>query len=250
MISVAKKAVVAATSMLPASLLSGWLTATLLRKAQMLSPKDGLRLLFEVEAGIYPLEGALSVAYGNGVHTKHKHTRYHDFFIQRVKPGNRVLDIGCGIGALAHAVAEHGGVLLYGIDLSEKNIAQANRQFSHERVTFVVGDVLKDLPNENFDIAILSNVLEHLPDRSNFLKRVYQAVQAKKFLIRVPLYERDWRVPLKEEIGIEWRLDPTHETEYTLESFRDEMELANMEIVHLEVRWGEIWCEVQPSAKD
>lgn len=248
MLNWVKKIVLNASMFVPANMLSGWLTTVLISKAQKMEPKDGLRLLFEVEAAIYPVEGALAIAYGKGVHTKHRHTRYHEFFIHRVSAEDRVLDIGCGIGALANAVADRGGVILHGIDLSEKNIAQAKAQFSHERVTFVVGDVLKDLPSETFSVAILSNVLEHLPDRSHFLKRVQQTVQAERFLIRVPVFERDWRVPLKKEVGVEWRLDPTHETEYTLESFQEEMQAANMEIVHLEVRWGEIWSELRPHA--
>ena len=69
-------------------------------------------------------------------------------------------------------------------------------------------------------------------------------VHPSRFLIRVPVFERDWRVPLKRELGVEWRLDPTHETEYTLESFEKEMAAAGLRITYQEVRWGEIWAEV------
>jgi hypothetical protein len=106
-----------------------------------------------------------------------------------------------------------------------------------------VGDVLKDLPKSTFDVAILSNVLEHLPDRPVFLRRLAGVTQVPRFLIRVPLFERDWRVPLKQELGVEWRLDNSHETEYTLESYCKEMAAAGLHIVHQEVRWGEIWTE-------
>jgi hypothetical protein len=44
-------------------------------------------------------------------------------------------------------------------------------------------------------------------------------------------------------LGVEWRLDNTHETEYTLESYFEEMAAAGLCIVHQEVRWGEIWSE-------
>ena len=37
---------------------------------------------------------------------------------------------------------------------------------------------------------------------------------------------------------------PTHETEYTLETFAEEMKEAGLSIQHLEVRWGEIWSVV------
>jgi len=62
----------------------------------------------------------------------------------------------------------------------------------------------------------------------------------------VPLFEREWRVPLKKELGVEWRLDATHETEYTLESFAEELDAAHLQAVYQEVRWSEIWCEAHP----
>jgi hypothetical protein len=58
-------------------------------------------------------------------------------------------------------------------------------------------------------------------------------------LLRVPSFERDWRVPLKQELGIDYRLDPTHFTEYTLESFAQEVGSAGLRVVHQECRWGE-----------
>ena len=100
------------------------------------------------------------------------------------------------------------------------------------------------MPDEKFSVVILSNVLEHLPSRPEFLRRVQDTLRPDRILIRVPVFERDWRVPLKKELGVEWRLDLTHETEYTLETFAEEMHAANLQINHLEVRWGEIWSEV------
>lgn len=93
-------------------------------------------------------------------------------------------------------------------------------------------------------MVVLSNVLEHLPRRPAFLRQIQQLVKPSRILIRVPLFERDWRVPLKRELGVEWRLDQTHETEYTLESFAEEMAAAGLHITHQQVRWGEIWAEV------
>ena len=102
------------------------------------------------------------------------------------------------------------------------------------------------VPDGSFSVIILSNVLEHLPERPSFLRQLYQNTKPDRLLIRVPLFERDWRVPLKRELGVEWRLDPTHETEYTIESFAQEMAEAQLQITYQEVRWGEIWAEVVP----
>lgn len=215
-------------------------------RARRISPDDALRMLFDLDNRLYALQGEMSVRYGNGVHTKHRHTRYHDFFCDRVQDGKRVLDLGCGFGAVAHKVATICRADVVAIDLNFANIAKARELFSHPRVSYIVGDALELTPNGTFDFVILSNVLEHLTDRVQFLTRLMEVVGPARLLIRVPCFDRDWRVPLKRELGSEWRLDPTHETEYTLESFAAETGAAGLRFSHLEVRWGEIWSELCP----
>ncbi|MFQ5419144.1 MAG: class I SAM-dependent methyltransferase [Anaerolineae bacterium] len=214
-----------------------------------LPAKPTLRLLFRLDRWLYYLQGQMAVIYGGGVSPKHRLINYHDFFVERVREGEKALDIGCGIGAVAYDVAERSGAYVTGIDVNAGSVAKAQEKFAHPRVEYRVGDVLRELADERFDVVILSNVLEHLPERPSFLRRLQMAVNPSRLLIRVPLFERDWRVPLKKELGVEWRLDPTHETEYTLETFAAEIEGAKLKIVHLEVRWGEIWSECK-SATD
>ncbi len=216
-------------------------------RARSLSPADGLRFLFALDAAFYPLEGGLAVDYEGGVHTKHRHTHYHDFFVQRVKKGEKILDIGCGIGALSFDIAERSGALVLGIDLNSENIAIARERYSHANVVYHAGNLFEMTLDDHFDVVILSNVLEHIPDRSQFLRRVMQVAWPARILLRVPIFERDWRVPLKQELGLDYRLDPTHETEYTIEDFAAEINEAGLRIVHQEVRWGEIWAEAEPS---
>lgn len=209
------------------------------------TPADSLRLLFNLEAELYSLEGQSAVAYDGGVHTKHRHTRYHDFFIARLRPGEYVLDIGCGNGFLAYDIASRAGARVTGIELQAENIAIARQRFAHPQVEFIQGDALKDLPADSFETVILSNVLEHLPGRVDFLRKVQERLRPRRFLLRVPLFERDWRVPLKKELGVEWRLDSTHEIEYTQEQFACELACAGLYITDFQIRWSEIWCEAR-----
>lgn len=208
-------------------------------------PKAGLRLLLKLNNQIYALTGRLACDYGDGLHPKHRLMKYHDFFVNRLAPGETVIDIGCGNGALSYDMAEHGGAMVTGIELNKASLVEAKEKYTHECLRYVHGDVLKDLPDESFDVAVMSNVLEHLPNRVEFLHAAQKRLSPKCWLIRVPLYERDWRVPLMEELGIDYRLDSTHCTEYTQESFAEEMKQAGFEIVYREIRWGEIWSEVK-----
>ena len=208
------------------------------------SPAGALKLLFSLDALLYQVQGQMAVAYDGGIHSKHRHMKYHDFFTNRIDKTDRVLDIGCGNGAVAYDVAEKSGAQVVGIDFNEDSIKGARERYKSPQLEFRLGDALNVLRDEKFSVVILSNVLEHLPDRPNFLHRVNETLHPKRILIRVPLFERDWRVPLKRELDIEWRLDPTHEIEYTLESFAGEILEAGLVIVYQVVRWGEIWAEV------
>lgn len=236
----------AALRSLPDDELHNLLLELSVSRARELAPADGLRFLLSFEADLYPEQGRLAVAYGGGVHPKHRHMRYHDFFVERIGPGEGVLDLGCGIGAVAYDIAERCQATVVGIDLSPSNIAIAQERFLHARVTYLIGDILRDVPNERFDVVVLSNVLEHLPQRSAFLDRVRKLTLARRFLIRVPMFERDWRVPVKQELGVEWRLDDTHEIEYTLAEFAEETAAAHLQVSELLVRWGEIWARLEP----
>jgi hypothetical protein len=62
------------------------------------------------------------------------------------------------------------------------------------------------------------------------------------------MFDREWRVPLRKELGLYYFSDPTHFIEYTRDSFEREMAEARLDIVHLQVNWGEIWAEVRPRA--
>jgi ubiquinone/menaquinone biosynthesis C-methylase UbiE len=206
-----------------------------------------LKLLLELENRLYVLEGEASVAYGNGIHTKHRHINYHQFFIKNLRPGERVLDIGCGNGFLSYdMVTQVPGVKVVGIELSEANIKFACEHYQHPNLQFIHGDALKLLPHESFDVVTLSNVLEHIEHRVEFLKQIMRQIKPRRLILRVPLFERDWRVPLKKELGIDYRLDATHCIEYTQEDFFAELQLAGLKATHNEFRWGEIWSVAEP----
>ena len=210
------------------------------------SPKKALKFLFELENRLYLLEGKTSVAYGKGIHSKHRHINYHHFFIKNINPHEHVLDIGCGNGFLSYDMATHvNNVKVVGIDLNAGNIKFALAHYKHPNLRFIHGDALKELPNETFDVVTLSNVLEHIEKRVEFLEKIVEQIKPKRLIIRIPSFERDWRVPLKKELGIDYRLDSTHYIEYTQEEFVSELHRAGLQATHIESRWGEIWSVVK-----
>lgn len=204
-----------------------------------------MRALLRTDNFLTRVINCLAVRYGDGVHVKHRLMRYHDFFVDRIGQGERVLDIGCGYGAVAYSVASRAGAVVTGIDLNAGSIIRAKQRFQHPSLNFLKGDALKDLPEGKWDAILLSNVLEHLDHRVKFLTSVQQRLNPVRWLIRVPMINRDWRVPLRKELGLFYFSDRTHFTEYTQESFEQELLAAGLNIVHVQYNWGEIWAEVR-----
>lgn len=190
----------------------------------------------------YSLSSFLSIKNELGLHPKHRLIDYHKFFINNIEAKDIVLDIGCGNGALTFDVAQKSKKVI-GIDLSGNNIDFARKKYSAKNIEYICGDALKNLPTENFDVIILSNVLEHIENRVEFLKKIKNI--SPKILIRVPMINRDWITLYKKELGVEYRLDKTHFIEYTIESFQDELEKVDLKAYNYTIQFGEIWAIIK-----
>jgi len=201
-----------------------------------------IKLLLWIHSFSYRLVGFLShMVEKNGLHPKHRLMNYHKFFADNVDKDDVVLDVGCGNGALSYDVAKKAKKVV-GIDLNKKNISFAKERYSEENIEYICGDALKDLPDEKFDVIIMSNVLEHIGNRVEFLERLRE--KAARFLIRVPMINRDWITLYKKELSMDYRLDKGHYVEYTLERFERELEKAGLRIQDYSIQFGEIWAEV------
>jgi len=185
----------------------------------------------------------------DNIHPKHRLMNYHQFFVDNINKEDVVLDVGCGNGALTCDLAKKAKKVV-GIDINKKNIALAKKRFLRDNIEYICGDILtlidknKGLRQSAFTVIILSNVLEHIKDRIEFLKDLASQHPKAKFLIRVPMINRDWLTLYKKELGAEWRLDKTHFTEYTLESFKEELQKANLKIDKFSIQFGEIWAAI------
>lgn len=197
------------------------------------------KFILRLDNLFYKLASRLAIKTEGGLHPKHRLMNYHKFFINNINPGDMVLDIGCGNGALTFDVAKKATEVV-GIDLNRKNIEFAEEKFFAPNIKYIVGDALKNLPNKKFDVIILSNVLEHIENRIEFLNKIKNL--SPKILIRVPMINRDWITLYKKELGLEWKLDKSHFTEYTLESFEDELKRADLRLTKYSIQFGEIWA--------
>lgn len=114
---------------------------------------------------------------------------------------DRILDLGCGSSPLLNSYHCEG----VGIDSNEEKI-RFMRSRAPESIRYEVGDIRKVQAGKEFDLVIISEVLEHLSNPEELLSRV-SSVLAKdgKLVIATPDYSKLlWRIaeeftPYKEE---------------------------------------------------
>lgn len=84
-----------------------------------------------------------------------------------IKPGTRVLDVGCGVGRWSSLLAARGAVVT-GMDLSPTMIAEAKRRADANgvahRCRFLVQDLAQLDAGEKFDLVLGVTVLQHILD--------------------------------------------------------------------------------------
>ena len=216
--------------------------------ARRRDPRDSLPVLLALHDELFRRIDVVAVDLDGGVHAKHRIMRYHDFFVDRVCKGESVLDVGCGKGELAHDLVERGGVDVTGVDVNRAALEFARDRFASDRLKLVEADAWTWEPGRSFDVVVLSNVLEHIVDRVGLLRRLTAVAQPKRFLVRVPVLEREWSVGLRRDLGLFHYSDPTHETEYDRRQLVDELAAAGLEATEIEHRWGELWVVAEPRA--
>lgn len=204
--------------------------------------KIKMKLFVKLDNYLYHKISTLSININNGVHPKHRILGYHEFFLNKIENSSKILDVGCGTGEVAFDISNKAQKVV-AIDINKKKIESAKRRFSRDNLTFIVGDATDYNFNDRFDYIVLSNVLEHIKDRQAFLKKVKNF--GLFFLIRVPMINRSWLTIYKKELGFEYRLDKTHYIEYTLDTFKCELNNASLEIIDYQIQFGEIWAKVK-----
>jgi SAM-dependent methyltransferase len=233
--------------LLPSRLRGGLIFGIFVMESRQKDPSQGLRRLFYLRDRLELVINERAMVLGAGEHPKHRLTRYHDFFIERVVDGQRVLDIGCGYGAVARSIARaRVSATVLGVDQDRHRLIQARSSDNPPNLTFLEADATRDLPEGGWDVVVLSNVLEHIADRVGFLRAIIKASRPTRVLIRVPLFERDWQLPMRRELEVCYFSDPDHKIEHTIAEFRSEMTQAGLRITEIVTLWGEIWAECKP----
>lgn len=86
------------------------------------------------------------------------------WIIEQIPPRQSILDIGCGAGLLANALAKEGHTV-QGIDLSPSSLKVAQQQDETKTVRYQVANAYcLPFPSETFNVVCAMDVLEHVEE--------------------------------------------------------------------------------------
>lgn len=207
-----------------------------------------IRQILKLHSFCYEVSGGMAIQLENGIHPKHRIMQYKEWFVDNLGENDVVLDVGCNTGMMPEVMSSK-AKFVYGIEIVAKYIEEAKSKRNRDNVKFICADATtydytKCRP---ITCVTLSNVLEHVEHRIDFLKGLVSQIiwrdeADKKLLIRVPMIDREWITIYKKELGVDYRLDPTHYTEYTYAEFQQELAASGVQILFYRVRFGELYA--------
>ena len=92
--------------LIPAKLRRFLFTSFLILESRDNNTSQSIKNLFLIKDKLDWIINERALKFGEGIHPKHSLTNYHDFFIERIKNGDNVLDVGCGNGSVAISIAK------------------------------------------------------------------------------------------------------------------------------------------------
>lgn len=105
------------------------------------------------------------------------HLGRYRFAAAQISPGERVLDMACGIGYGSYLLAKESPAdSIVAVDIEPQAIDYGRLHYHDERISFVCGDALDvALPADLFDTVVSFETIEHLPQPERLLQR-FQAL--------------------------------------------------------------------------
>ena len=99
----------------------------------------------------------------------------HSEIVKLVKENTKVLDLGCSDGIIGKYLKKHKNCVVYGCDINESSLNIVKESRCYEEVFYADLDsdkvLNKTLDFNSFDYIIISDVLEHLKNPENIIRR-------------------------------------------------------------------------------
>lgn len=148
----------------------------------------------------------------------------------------KILDIGCGQGLFGKLCKEELNCVVHGIELVDKAAEIAKKNIDK----VLIGDVYKNLDlleNEYYDLIVLNDVIEHIPNPEELISLIKNRLNHEGvILFSVPNFRYIYNlieVMLKKNFDYtdSGTLDKTHLTFFTKNSFKKTVEKLDYKVI-------------------
>jgi sterol 24-C-methyltransferase len=157
-----------------------------------------------------------------------------------LQPGQRVLDIGCGVGGPALNIAGFTGAHVTGINLVERQVQIARKRAAERglagQTAFTIGDAMNlPFPPGSFDAAYEFEAGCHMPDKAQLCREAFRVLRPGGVFLGLDWLKKDGIAAADDAAYIEpiRRLFSVPELS-TLASFRADLESAGFRIEVIE----------------
>lgn len=156
------------------------------------------------------------------------------------KPGQRVLDIGCG-SCLSLLELKRLGAESYGVE-ADPNVAAIADYFD---LNVFIGSIHDDpFPGMMFDLITLNQVIEHVPDPAALLRAVRERLSPGGRIILSFPNVSSWQRRLSGSRWINWHV-PYHQHHFNRQSFKLFAKLQGYEVVSARSITPNLWTVLQ-----
>jgi SAM-dependent methyltransferase len=96
-----------------------------------------------------------------------------------------VIDAGSGAGYGSMYLAQHGARQVYGLEVSPQAVAFSQHHFQHPNLHYQVMDLqqITGFEPNSIDVIFSSNVLEHIPNVPQFLRRAWEVLKTDGLMV-------------------------------------------------------------------
>jgi SAM-dependent methyltransferase len=170
-----------------------------------------------------------------------------DFLLNGIDSHSAVLDLGCNQGENTWLISQKAKEVvgidfnLSAIEIAKKKHNAPNIRYSHnEAITFLT------LEKKNYDILILSHILEHIDDQRSFL--IKHKPFFKKIYIELPDLESSFSNQYRVDAmaGFQYT-DDDHVVEFDRLDLQKMLRECELKVISSEYIYGiqKYWCEVE-----
>jgi len=152
------------------------------------------------------------------------------------KDHEKFIDIGCGGGVILYSLYKRGYNKkiseVWGVDLSAERL-KGIKEISEEIKT-VQDDAqtLVNIPSDNFDITVSTQVIEHVPDDGKMIDSLSRITKIGGYIYIDTVFKKRWAWYFyKNQVG-KYSLDPTHIREYQSDNeLLDKIDIEKLNLI-------------------